>query len=185
MPDFLDPARPFWEPIGCFVIRFGYLEKEIDVAIGYLLIVHNRQSEAVTSQIKNLSGRINLIHRLVVLLTSDKTVRQRAMEITKELRRLNTYRNNLVHGPWGGYVSTTGGDGYWLKNRFDGNDFKTKVFEVRIDDIKANTNAAAKVRAELSNFSRDVTKKHLERHGYVPWFDKLPPRLPKADQSQD
>lgn len=59
--------QPFWEPIGQFVIAFGTLEAKVDHAIALLLAVHNRQAEAVTSQIKNLSARINLIQQLVHL----------------------------------------------------------------------------------------------------------------------
>ena len=45
--DLLQFERPFWEPLGQFVVKFGYLEMRVDWAIGGLLRIHDRQGEAV------------------------------------------------------------------------------------------------------------------------------------------
>jgi hypothetical protein len=181
MPDLHEFSRPFWQPIGQFVMAFGQLEREINTCIGYLLVIHQRQGEVVTSQIKNLVARINLIRRLVILLTADTAIREKAKDLTDELRRLNAYRNKLLHGPLGIY-SVQGG--YWTKQHFDGNDFKTKTFEVHADEIVANANAAIRVRCDLSNFSREVANDHMKRFEYAPWFEKPPSPFPAEDQSQ-
>jgi hypothetical protein len=168
-------------------MAFGSVEKRVDEAIGNLLAIHGRQAEAITSQIKNLSARISLISRLVILLTNDVTSRARATEITKELRRLNTYRNNVVHGSWGAYhmPGDPSEEPYWSKLRVDGNNFKIKGFEVRLSELKKNRNDAVIVSVELTNFALEVIRDHMKRHEYAPWFEKPPQPPPTEDQSQD
>ena len=150
--------QPFWEPIGQFVINFGYLESSVNWAIGGLLQIHYRQTEAVTSQIINLRSRIRLIEKLCWLLTADVQHRETISEIIKEIADLNSYRNRLLHGPWGAYSIPPSGEGYWQKLYVGSQDFKYKMFEAKLSDITENTNRIVHAKVDLTNLVQDVIR---------------------------
>jgi hypothetical protein len=187
-PNLFQYETPYWEPIGQFIIAFGVLEARVDNCIGALLIVENRQAQDVTSQIKNFSSRISLVQQLTHRLTKrESKYRAQIKEITVELRKLNTYRNSLVHGPWGSFTEYHDGEteSHWSKIRLDGNDFKYKQFHIRLSELKTNTNLVTITCVKMVNLISSVVKEHLERHEHVPWFDK-PSRLPpKEGQNLD
>lgn len=174
--------RDFWEPIGRYVITFGFLEKEVDWSIGKLLSVHDRQAEAVTSQIKNMSARIRLIRKLVYLLVHSNILRMYANLYTNELRVQNSFRNNLVHGPWTAYSMS---DGYWQKVRVDGNDFKYKTFEVHKQEIEDMRIGAFHLKNRLSNFSSAVVNAYETGVESIPWHGKSYSQPPMEDQEPD
>jgi hypothetical protein len=70
--------RPFWEPIGQFVMEFGFLESGVVGAIHRALLLHEMQGEALTSQIKNLSTRISLAQQLLLVLHTNGPSRHRS-----------------------------------------------------------------------------------------------------------
>jgi hypothetical protein len=151
-----DYERPFWEPIGQFVIRFGYLERSVDHAIASLLKIHERQGEALASQIASLRSRIRLIEKLSYLLTSDEAQREAATGIVDEVIELNSYRNSLVHGPWGSFHVSAREELYWSKLTTNPQNFKTREFQVKLSELKANTNRVTQADARLGNFIQQL-----------------------------
>ena len=113
LDDLIKFEEPYWEPIGKYVIAFGHLEKQVNWAITVLLSVHERQGGTITSQIISFRSRIRLMEKLVRLLVKSPILRIYAAWHTNELYAQNSFRNNLVHGEWGGYFYIDGG--YWQK----------------------------------------------------------------------
>ena len=178
-------ARPFWEPIGQFVMAFGSLEKDIDSGIGILLHPTVWESNLIPPQIKNLSARIALLNQLVVLFSGKDEYRTRANAVTRDARRLNTFRNNIVHGSWGGHSKPEGNEAFWMKFRDDGNDFRTKLFEVRLSEIVSNTSACNETSDSLIALVCDVARLIGKQNGFVPWFDIPPEQLAQKGRIRD
>ena len=150
--------EPYWKPIGQFVIRFGYLEKTIDWSITSLLELHNRQGEAVASQILNLRSRIRLIEKLCYLVTADPVGRKTVTEIVKEIVELNSYRNGLLHGQWGSYHMSASEEFYWSKLDVNPQNFKYREFQVRLSELTANLERIRQADMRLGNFIQQVMK---------------------------
>ena len=156
--DAFDPDKfesQFWQPIGKFVISFGYLERDVDWAIAALLQVHLRQGEAITSQIKNLSARIRLINKLCKLLTANDADRKIMKAICSKITLCNIYRNNLVHGPWGAQLIQ---ENAWQKHRVEPQDFKVKWFELRLNELEEKIALVRSTGPELINFVQKILK---------------------------
>ena len=152
--------EPYWEPIGQFVIRFGYLEKTIDTSITGLLELHTRQGEAVASQILNLRSRIRLIEKLCYLVTADTEHRKAVTEIVEEIVKLNTYRNGLLHGQWGSYHMSGNEESYWSKLDVNPQNFKYREFQVRLSELTTNLKRITAADVRLSNFIQQVLNDH-------------------------
>jgi hypothetical protein len=153
--------KPFWQPIGKFVFAFGYLEKDIDWCISALLQIDaTRQGPSVASQIRNLSSRIALVQALFKLLTADSTQRSEMKEIVKKLKTFSTFRNALLHGPWGAYMveSKT-----WQKVRLNPQNFKMQTTEVTVENIESHALDIIQTGVKLLNLVQTVAKEHVER----------------------
>lgn len=156
--------RPFWEPIGIFVIQFGYLEHNVDWAVTALLQIHMRQGEAVTSQILSLRARTRLVEKLCYLITADDTHRSEISNLVGKIQELNSFRNRLLHGAWGAYVSPPKGEGYWQKTYVRSQDFKYKSFDVRLDKIIENTSEITQTGIRLMNLVQEIIRNRQTEH---------------------
>lgn len=156
--------RPFWEPLGRMVINFGHLEKTVDWAIGAFLRVHERQGEAVTSQILNLASRIKLITKLCNLLTSDAEERRaiKAMEI--RISALNTFRNQVVHGQWGAYHVN---EKAYTKVSVNPRNFEYKSVSITVPEIEATAGECFTLSVDLTNLTQKIIREY-ERQKSVP-----------------
>lgn len=164
--------REFWEPIGQFVMEFGFLERQIDGIIWRALFLHEMQGEALTSQIRNLSTRIHLAQRLLLILHTN-TAQPKAIErLMATTIKLNKFRNDLVHGPWGLYDMT---HQFWEKTSVTGHDFKPKMFRVKRQEILDNINRTRETREALAKLTDSVVREYLTEHGASPG---TPPRRP-------
>lgn len=158
--------RPFWQPIGKFVFAFGYLEKDIDWCISALLKIDEiRQGPSVASQIRNLSSRIALVQALFKLLTADATQRREMKEVVEKLKIFSTFRNTLLHGPWGAYFVERK---MWQKPRLNPQNFKMQTTEITVDDIENNARDVIQVGVKLLNLVQRVAKEHAERAARSP-----------------
>lgn len=153
--------RPFWEPIGKFVFAFGYLEKDIDWCISALLQIDQiRQGPSVASQIRNLSSRIELVQALFKLLTSDLDERNEMKGIVKQLKTFSTFRNALLHGPWGMYGIH---NKTWQKPRLNPQTFKMQVTEITVAAIEDHARDVVATGSQLLRLVQEVAKRHAER----------------------
>lgn len=160
--------EPYWEPIGKFVIRFGYLEKTIDWSITSLLELHTRQGEAVASQILNLRSRIRLIEKLCYLVTADTEHRKAAVEIVEEIVKLNSYRNGLLHGQWGSYHMSANEEFYWSKLDVNPQNFRYREFHVKLSELMANLERLDEANMRLSNFIQQVMNDYRQSREQIP-----------------
>ncbi|MEQ8444126.1 MAG: hypothetical protein RIM72_08670 [Alphaproteobacteria bacterium] len=154
-----DANKAFAEPIGTFVFAFGYLEHQLDAAIGALLrIESSRESDAITAQIQSVAAKARLVQQLVKIQTENCQLREEAERVAKEIARINTYRNRLIHGPWNAFFHGNSEEPSWQKLSTDPQNFKTKAFGVKISDIKNNTSAAYKAMTDVGNLAYGLTK---------------------------
>lgn len=98
--------------IGVFVIRFGFLERNLNWSLWCLLGLNERVGEVLTSTYRNVSAKLELYFALINGRKMTDEVRYRLIECGEQIAILNTYRNRLLHNQFGGYqpVSDT-----WLK----------------------------------------------------------------------
>ncbi len=169
-----DPSQyeqPFWEPIGQFVIQFGYLEMNVDWSMTALVQIHSRQGEAIASQIISLRSRIRLLEKLCQLITDDAGHRETMGEIVEEIVDLNTYRNRLLHGPWGSYHIPPSGEASWQKIYVGSQDFKYKNFSVILSELRTNTSRIVQVSSRLTNVVQEVLRARDSRDESSPSRD--------------
>ena len=105
LANFPDHYAQFYEPIGHFIISFSSLEQQVHHAISRFLHLGDLPSsflieEALAFQIKNFRGRIDLLSSIMHLRIPEGPTRDQFNDIIKQIRELNDFRNNLVHGPW-------------------------------------------------------------------------------------
>lgn len=153
---FNDLAQPFWEPIGKFVFAFGYLEFHVDNAVGTLTQLHSRQTEAIAAQIQSVPAKARLIEKLVTLLTTDEKIRFEAKKIRATISSVNTFRNKLLHGPWGGCVTEPPNEIYWTKIYVDPQSFKFKTVDIRVSEINKNEHLAWKAISEVGTLAKSA-----------------------------
>jgi hypothetical protein len=95
--------RPFWEPIGRYVFRFGMLERKVDEAISLLIGVQFfQQGQFILNDI-DLSVRARLLYTLC--RGSDARLLADMKKAFTDIEKQNTFRNTLVHGPWQAYIT--------------------------------------------------------------------------------
>jgi hypothetical protein len=168
-------------------MEFGFLERAVDGVIWRALLLHDMQGEALTSQIKNLSTRIHLAKQLLTLVHTDSLQPKIIADVMTQVSKLNSFRNNLVHGPWGTYDMTLD---FWEKTSVSDKNFKPKMFRVKRQEILDNITLAQETRAALLELRDSVVGSFLEEIGHVPWPEKLRRRTrprrqtPRQNQKQ-
>jgi hypothetical protein len=174
--------RPFWEPIGQFVMEFGRLESAVDGVLHKALLLHERQGHALTSQIRSLSTKLDLAQELLLIMVTNTAQPVPIKSLVKEIVSLNTFRNNLVHGAWGMYDLA---GQFWEKTWVEGRAFKTKTFRVKRDEVIAAINRAREAREALTRLSNGVVREFLAEVKHVPWPDKLRRQARKRRKTAD
>ena len=123
------------------------------------------------TSILSLHARISLIEKLCLLLTADVDQRKEMGKIAKEILALNTYRNDLVHGPWRGFVTPSADkEAYWQKISVKRN-FKHKVVEIRLSEIQANTNRTIQANARLTTLVQAILREQQQKSNLPPSND--------------
>ena len=152
----LSIQQPFWEPIGRFVFNFGLLERLIDERLSELMDIEYVDHGMYALSTMDLLTRANLLR---VYCRKDDPAPQAEMKtIYLELEELNTFRNNLVHGPWTSYMQTDPDEGSsWQKTRVSRR-FKTQFFDVRRDQINDKTTAIEGIKTRLTRLCRQLTE---------------------------
>ena len=127
----LSMEKPFWEPIGRYIFNFGLLEKKVDDALTQLMDVSHDVGAFSLRPIQSMVAKINLIEALTRLHTkADASLRTKMEEIISEIGRQNSFRNDLVHGPWTAHITNfEGGENAWQKFKISAN-YKPRGFNV-------------------------------------------------------
>ncbi len=164
--------RPFWAPIGQFVMAFGYLERDIGVSITRLLQLHDRlQGGALLTKIKSTDALIDLFEPLLKALNREPERVEKAKELVQRLKEANTFRNGLLHGPWLAYFVE---DGQFQKLSKKSPSAATQPHKFTVTEIGDRTREVMKVQGDLGSFVQDVLKEHRAKRGYTLWHDELP-----------
>ena len=91
------------QAIGVFSMRFAHLEGHLDWANTILLGTTEGRGRVLMAAIQSVSTRLNVLSALIVGIKMEEPVRTRLRECAKEIDRLNTYRNQLLHNRWSGW----------------------------------------------------------------------------------
>jgi len=153
--------EPFWRPIGRLVFAFGHLEEQIDWCISRMLDAQStRAAPSVASQIRNICSRIALIEALFRELTSDAKQRTEMHSLIQALRRVITFRNGVLHGPWGTSIDDKR---TWHKPRTHPADLSPGSFEVTVAAIDEHIQRAAEIGNALVGLVRVAAEERSAR----------------------
>ncbi len=124
------------EAIGVFVMRFGFLERNLNWSLWCLLGLNERVGEVLTTTYRNVSAKLDLYFALTNGRRMADEVRRRLIECGEEIALLNTYRNRLLHNQFSSHqpVSDT-----WLKFWVETANKKARCRHVQLNpsDIRA------------------------------------------------
>ena len=152
--------KKFWEPIGGLVFSFGYLERDVDWAIcAFLRLDYLRLGETIVGQIRNLTSRIELLNALCRMMTDNEGHREQMKDITKGLRDLNNFRNNLVHGAFSAFLVE---EEAWVKMGVNPNSMKLTAFQTTVPEILENQKQAVRLGSDLTNLVQEIMKGRSE-----------------------
>jgi hypothetical protein len=136
--------KPFYEPIGRYVFRFGLLERKVDEALSVLMGIDFFQTGVfVLSEIDFLARA-----KLLNAYCRDTELLARMNEAIKDIEEQNTFRNALVHGPWMvHFTNYEKGHGAWQK-----------VGLSRRHNLRATDITVAKILANEGKINEIITK---------------------------
>jgi hypothetical protein len=101
--------------IGKFVLRFQFLEGQVNHSIAVLLRLQTMEiGELVTGPIFNVNTRLDILSSLATGLKMSGGLKRKLKNRVQAVRELNNYRNWLLHDKFGGYVPL---DDAWQKMR--------------------------------------------------------------------
>jgi hypothetical protein len=102
------PFHEFFEPLGEMVVAFSMLEIQLKNAIRSILSLSGEDTVLLVEQMRDVGRRINLFEASLNGKITEPNARQWIKDISEDLRRANSHRNYLVHGPWNDYDVETG-----------------------------------------------------------------------------
>lgn len=146
-------AQPFFEPIGEYIFLFGRLEATVDHTISALMEVKYHQTgQYITTELDFLS-------RVFLIRAFCRRYPLNIKDLLKQLENQNTFRNNLVHGPWTAYRYPNFQEkhGSWQKPRLSRRHHQ-EFFHVTIEDIKDGIEALKHLSSELKRLQADLPK---------------------------
>jgi hypothetical protein len=109
-------AKAFFEPIGRYVFYFGMLEQDVDKGLSALLkIPYFDLGQATFAQVNSLITLCKLLEALTRSATTDQIKLDQMTTLVSRISSQNTFRNNLVHGPWTAYFTPQEGEAGWQK----------------------------------------------------------------------
>src|ERR1700730_382588 len=94
--------RPFWEPIGRYVFRFGMLEQKVDEALSLLMGIDFFQTGQFVLRPIDFGDRANLLR--AYSRGRDARLHTEMEKVVKDIVKQTEFRNTLVHGPWMAYI---------------------------------------------------------------------------------
>jgi hypothetical protein len=101
------PFKDFLEPIGELVVAFSILETHLGSTIQLLIGISPEDRVLLMEQI-SIRRRIDFFGASLNGKLKDPDAVAWATDITEDLRRANSHRNYIVHGPWNDFEPITG-----------------------------------------------------------------------------
>lgn len=116
-PSDIRPFADFLPYIGEVVIAFSRLERRLTWGLQACLRISRDEADAIQETVTSVATRIGMFHTLARgNVPSSQVLSSRLDGIVKRLRKLNDYRNFILHGPWTGTSHRYASDGA-LKER--------------------------------------------------------------------
>jgi hypothetical protein len=103
----LSPFSEFYEPVGELIIAFSILETHLSNTIQLLIRISAEDRVLLIEQIRDIGRRINFFEASANGKTKDSEVRKWIRDVAEDLRRANSHRNRIVHGPWNNFDEIT------------------------------------------------------------------------------
>lgn len=111
-PGEIRPFADFLPFIGEVIIAFALLERRLTWAIESCLRISPEEADAIQETVISVATRIGMFATLTARHVAETPERASDLEnIVKRLRKMNDYRNFIVHGPWYGISGTFSSDG--------------------------------------------------------------------------
>jgi hypothetical protein len=111
-PDEIRQFADFLESIGEVVIAFSRLERQLTWAIESCLKISIQQADAIQDSIMSVTIRIDLFDTLAsAQISADSDAAHELEVLLKRAKKLNIYRNMILHGPWYGTSIAFDADG--------------------------------------------------------------------------
>ena len=148
--------KPFWEPIGRYVFKFGMLERRVDIELSTLMgIAYANVGQYALNDMDFLS-RVHLLRVFSRRTSQDKEMKQ----FIQDLEAQNTFRNNVVHGPWTAFHSSIDGSGNpgrsgWQKIGLS-RKHHPKAFNVTVADLITNASEVERLGICLVGIVREI-----------------------------
>lgn len=137
-----------------------------------MLQLHDRlQGQVLVAEIRNTDTLLNLFVPLLKALSREPKRSKEAKALVERLRSVNTFRNDLLHGPWGAYFAE---DGQFQKLNKKSSSATVKAYHFTVAEIENQTCEVMQVQGDLKKFVQDVLNEHRAKRGYTLWHDELP-----------
>jgi hypothetical protein len=147
--------KPFWEPIGEFIFRFGNLERKVDESLSLLMGI-----EFYFVGMYPL-GEISFLPKVKLLSAfsrgSDLQVQMK--DVAGEIEDLNSFRNDLVHGPWVAQIQNIDGAGSTAWQKFGlSRSHRPKARNITIADISSNAAKAVHLTHQVTQICQRIVE---------------------------
>jgi hypothetical protein len=160
-PDDIRHFSDYLTPIGEIVIAFSQLERRVTWAIESILRLERDEANALEESIKNVTIRIDILRTISIPHAKTVELKDRFLNIIERIEAANTYRNNILHGPWVGThttISAAGVSSAAMKSRFAGPKSKKKEPKPRSHFAYEMRNSAV----SMLDLCRDIQRWILE-----------------------
>jgi hypothetical protein len=155
--------KPFWEPIGQYVFRFGMLERRVDIALSSLTGMDYFRVGMFVFSPTDFLARAHLLR----VLTRGYAVADEMKKTVLDVEAQNTFRNNLVHGPWTAHFSNhPEGKDSWQKTGLSRR-FNLQGFTITCDEIRSNAAIVDSLGSAVMSLSQLAAKERTERAAEV------------------
>jgi hypothetical protein len=97
----LNPLKRYYEPLGSVMVNFNMLENDLKFALWRLSGINEQHAaDMVIGHVQSFDRCIRMFRQLANRRFKDKRTLGRIDSLAKRLRKVNTERNDLVHGKW-------------------------------------------------------------------------------------
>ena len=103
----ISPFKDFFEPIGELVVAFSILETHLSNTIQMLIGISPEDKVLLMEQINSIRRRIDFFEASLNVKLKDPDALAWTKDIAEDLRRANSHRNYIVHGPWNDFDPIT------------------------------------------------------------------------------
>ena len=143
--------RPFWEPIGRYVFRFGMLERRVDSELCTLISLDHDVGVHLLNEL-DFAVRLQLLR----VFARASNHQDEMKKLVADIGLQNEFRNTVVHGPWTAHFSDIDGKGpAWQKFGLS-RQHRPKATNITVADLTKNAVEISKLEARLVKLVRAI-----------------------------